>query len=569
MSRKGGGRGALPLKLFILFSLLGTGLVPRAAAQTVRGQILDKATLAPLEGVLVLLIDQTEREVDGALTNAAGRFLLKGTTKGTYFVRTDRIGYESVTSDPFNLDPGQTFGIELEAGQTAIQLEELRVEGEQKCVVRPEEGMEVARVWDEARKALTVQAWTEREGTYRFQVVGYQRDMDPNTRRIQREDRRVNTSLSRNPIRSLPVADLLANGFIRDAEDGSLNYFGPDASVLLSDGFLDTHCFRLTENEARPSIIGLTFEPVRQSSFRDVLGTLWLDRETGALQHLEYGYTWSRFAEAQGLARGRVEFEALPNGAWIVKKWWIRMPLLARDLSRAGGGRTGIYVSGIRETGGEIARISTVDRETIARAEGGSVLGLVWDSTRSQPLEGARVYLSGTSFHEFTDAQGRFLIDGVPEGAFTAGFIHPRLDALAIIPHGVEVEVASGEVTEVVLGVPSELSILLEACKNEERRWGTAVVAGVVRDKASGDSILGAEVRLDWQEVQRMGPGHLGAQNKWVAVTTDGDGRFTVCSVPSNELIVIQASFMDQRSDTLQLRVTEDSYTVVELELSR
>ena len=97
--------------------------------------------------------------------------------------------------------------------------------------------------------------------------------------------------------------------------------------------------------------MGLAFEPVRDTDQPDIEGTLWLDRETAALQFLEFGYTWAEYQEARGVARGRVEFEGLPNGAWIVRKFWIRMPRLAQDLSRAREGRTGVYVAGIREAG--------------------------------------------------------------------------------------------------------------------------------------------------------------------------------------------------------------------------
>lgn len=563
----GGGPRALPFLFRVVVPLLLFVSPSLAGAQTIQGQVVDRRTLAPVEGVLAILMDAKGRELDGALTNVSGRFILRAPGPGTYTIQTDRIGYESVTSHPFSLEAGQIFGLRLETSESAIQLEELRVEGEQQCIVRPEEGMEVARVWEEARKGLTIQEWTEREGIYRFQIVSYERDLDRDTRQIQREDRRVTTNLSRNPIQSLPVEDLMADGFIRELEDGSLEYYGPDASVLLSDAFLDTHCFRLAAHERRPSSIGLAFEPVRRGAFRDVMGTLWLDRETGALQRLEYGYTWSRYAEAQGLARGQVDFRELPNGAWIVEKWWIRMPILAQDLFRAGGGRTGIYVSGIRETGGEIARISTMDRRTISERERGMVTGLVWDSTRYGPLEGARVYLSGTSYFGITDAQGRFLMEGVPEGVFTAGFIHPRLDTLGILASGVDVEVTPGDLSEVRLAIPSEGSLLVEVCRGQDRRWGSAVLSGVVRDKSSGEVIPGATVRLDWTEVTRQGAGRIGAQARWLEIDTDGEGRFLVCSLPSEELVVVEASFLGQESDTVHVRVQEDSYTVVDLEI--
>ena len=62
----------------------------------------------------------------------------------------------------------------------------------------------------------------------------------------------------------LLAEDLLESGFIRRVDDGGFDYFGPDASVLLSDAFLDTHCFRLVAREDLPEAVGLAFDPVRK-----------------------------------------------------------------------------------------------------------------------------------------------------------------------------------------------------------------------------------------------------------------------------------------------------------------
>ncbi|MGW8267063.1 MAG: carboxypeptidase regulatory-like domain-containing protein, partial [Longimicrobiales bacterium] len=561
----GGGRSSL-LLLFLSAALYTGAALPRPiAAQSVQGQIQDRETLAPVEGVLVLLVGRQGEEHDGYLTNAAGRFFLRAPGPGTYTIRAERIGYESVTSDAFTLQASQLFGLRLEMKETAIQLDELRVEGEQQCVVRPEEGMDLARVWEEARKALSVQDWTEREGLYRFQVVNYQRDMDASARMVEAETRRVTSGVSSSPIRSLPAEELMERGFIQRLDDGGWEYFGPDAAVLLSDEFLDSHCFRLRSSRDNPGALGLAFEPVRGTDHPDIQGTLWLDRETAALQFLEFRYTWAEYAEAEGVARGRVEFKGLPNGAWIVRKWWIRMPKLSQDVTMAKAGRTGVYVSGIREAGAEVAQISTLDRQRIAQMERGFLTGIVWDSTRYVPLGGANVFLSGTSYATVTDAGGRFLMDGIPEGVFTAAFTHPRLDTLGVLAAGVTVEVIPGEVSEVRLGIPSTGSILVEACRGEERRWGAGVIFGTVRDRVSGEPIPRATVRLDWQEVAQAGRGRIAGQGRWFEASTDSEGRYTVCSVPGDHLIVIRATFMDRRSDTVHVRVPEDSYKVVDL----
>lgn len=550
-----------------LLALLLAGFQHPLFPQSVQGRVVDGQDQTPVEGALVFLVGAGGAVDDQQLTNAAGRFLLNARGQGTFTVRAERIGFTTVSSDPFRLAVGQRMDLVLETGQEAIRLEGITVQGEQKCILRPSDGLELSRVWGEARKALTVQDWTEREGAYWFQVENYSRELDPEARRVLEETRKVSSGVSRNPIASLPAEELMTGGFIREDPDGALQYYGPDASTLLSDSFLDTHCFELEKNEDEPDLVGLAFKPARSGDLRDIRGTLWLDRRSSALQFLEFRYTWAPHPSARGVGRGRVEFEELPNGSWIVRRWWIRMPRLARGRPRSSPWeRPGLEVAAIRETGGEIVGLSNLDLRSTSRAVRGTVSGVVWDSTRSAPLEGARVLLSGTSFDATTDSEGRFLIGGVPEGLFRVTFTHPRLDSLATAPGGVDVEVSPGEVSEIGLGVPSVESILAGACLGQTRSDGSAVISGSVLDHDTGLPISQASVELAWQAVSGSG-GHLRGDEILMEVTTDGEGRFTVCTAPAEALIDIQAKFGGRESRVERLRVRRDSYNVMDIEV--
>ncbi len=569
MTASGGrGRGALSLVLVLLAGLLGLGPGP-AAGQRIMGQVLDRDTGAPVEGALALLVSEAGEEEDGYLTNEQGRFLLRAPGPGRYTVRVERIGYETVTSEPVVLASAQITGVRLETAQTAIELEGLEVRGERRCVIRPGEGMEVARVWEEARKALAVQDWTDREGAYRYTLVNYQRELDPQTLRIRSEERKVARAVARNPIRSLPAEDLMENGFIRQLSSGDWNYFGPDASVLLSDAFLDTHCFRLTVDQDRPDDLGLAFEPVEERRVPDISGTLWLDWETAHLDVLEYRYTQVPHPEGKGWATGQVEFEELPNGAWIVRKWWIRMPLLAQDLSRSRAGSSGIWVHGVREAGGEITKISTLAEETILDSPVGAVQGTVWDSIHHRPMMDARVFLSGTQHGTRTDSVGRFLLEGLPEGRFTAAFSHPQLDSLGFYPPGVDVEVVAGEVSEVALGIPAEGSLFASVCPSQGRGEGQAVLTGRVLATQDGNPVPSAAVQVRWEGYEVSPAGEMILEmGKQAEATTDGRGRYTICGVPADEEVAVQASYLGNESPVRRLRIEEGGYAVVDLELT-
>ncbi len=349
------GRAACrPLLVLLLLALPAAP----APAQTVQGQLVHRQSAAPVEGALVLLLDEDGATQGGYLTNQAGRFLLRAPVPGRYVLRAERIGYETVTSESFALSPSETLNLRLEAVELPILLEELRVEGQQRCVVRPGEGLELARVWEEVRKALTVQDWTQQQGLHHFQVARWVRELDPRSRLVLSETRGVDRYLARTPIRTHPVEDLLEKGFVQPDGGGGYIYYGPDAAVLLSDTFLDGYCFRLSEDEENPDLVGLAFEPIRGRGPPAIQGTLWLDREKAHLQFLQYDYTWSPWPEVRGMAEGRVYFEEIPGGTWIVRRWWIRMPLVEERPFLRISGQPDLRVVGIREEGGEVVGIS-------------------------------------------------------------------------------------------------------------------------------------------------------------------------------------------------------------------
>ena len=61
----------------------------------------------------------------------------------------------------------------------------------------------------------------------------------------------------------------------------------------------------------------------------------------------------------QGVARGRVDFEQLPNGAWVIRRWWIRMPLGRIPLAVGIAARIDHEV-GERRLAGEVRMVANV-----------------------------------------------------------------------------------------------------------------------------------------------------------------------------------------------------------------
>jgi hypothetical protein len=561
-----------PLPFSLVLGLLISAWGGPICAQTIQGQLLDRSTGEGVEGALVLLLDQAGNEVDGFLTNEVGRFRIRSPNPGTYTLRAERIGYETVTSEPILLGSAQIFGIRLQTEQSAIELEGIRVEGEQQCVIRPGEGLELARVWDEARKALTAQEWAEGEDLYRFRLVRYQRAMDPESGVVRSEEREGMEVVNRNPIASLPARELLENGFVQTAEDGAKIYYGPDASVLLSDLFLDTHCFRLRTSEESPSLLGLSFEPVQRRDIPDILGTLWLDRATAELVRLDYSYDWAPWEEVRGVAEGRVEFQKMPSGAWIVRKWWIRMPAVGQ-VRQPSTGWPVLRLVEIREVGSEVAEVTALDHRLISQADSrprGALRGVAWDSVRTRPLSEVTVFLSGTQYDAITEANGHFFMEGIPEGTFAVAVHSPALDSLGIMPGRVEVRISAGDTADVVVGLPSRSTLLESVCGAGKWQVGDALVTGTVRRGEGGAPVAGATVSLEWSRYRiDAGGAVIGKVTREIQAVTDAYGRFRGCGIPADVKITARAWMEDPRDHgpSREAEVTEDGVVVLDLTL--
>lgn len=152
---------------------------------------------------------------------------------------------------------------------------------------------------------------------------------------------------------------------------------------------------------------------------------------------------------------------------------------------------------------------------TVLRARGADgqasrpvrVVGVVFDSLLGVPLAGATVTREGRPAVAFTDAEGRFVLDGVAAAPGRFVFSHPALDSagLADVPAAVDLT-AAGERAEVRLATPSRATLLARACgaavvqvPHDARGPARDVlVFGAVRDATTARPVAGAAVRLAW-----------------------------------------------------------------------
>lgn len=320
-------------------------------AQTIGGVVAEKGSGEGLAGAVILLFDDENAERGAVLTQPDGRFEIQAPGPGTYRLRVERIGYASTISAPITVENDQRVETSLQAPIAAIELDGIEVVLDYACEVRPEASRHVAIVWEEARKALVAAYLTQNQRIYRFDLSEYRRVRDPRSLRIEdevlwiRSDRRPDS----------PYVSRSARQFARlgyaDVYDDHVQYYGPDAAALVSNSFLDRHCFRLIEKRGPRGLLGIAFSPLQGYDKVDIEGVVWVDRASGELDHLEFSYVGLPWRHRDAVATGRVDFRRLAEGGWVVKSWWLRAPLFRDSLGQG-------PVVALKEVGGEVTGIT-------------------------------------------------------------------------------------------------------------------------------------------------------------------------------------------------------------------
>ncbi len=487
------GRIGLPVALVMLQAAVAPAMLQ---GQVIRGRLVDNRDTAAIAGAMMTLMDRGDRGVQRMLTQGGtGLFELRAPTPGEYRVRAERIGYATTYSAFFSISVGDTLTVQIAAPVEAISLEGVSATVGPRCHLHPEEGLAVAKIWNEARKALAAARWTQERGLYRYEMLGIKRFRDERGRKVEFEDRVYGQALVSVPYIARAADSLVYGGFARFSAEAS-EYWAPDAAVLLSDSFLDTHCLRIRSGGSE--LVGLEFEPVPNRDVADISGTMWLDAATAELQRVDFRYVnlpvphWLMDASPGGAVR----FRGLPDGTWIVTSWHIRM-FTAGETEHPLTGRPAPTLEGVATTHGEVLRVHSDVGVVFEGERGRRVVGTVVDSL-GVGLPNARVYVHGSGTETETDAEGRFELDHLGVGSYALLFTHPYLEQLWYEPESVEVEVKPDvtSVVEVRFKAPSMSDVLTEVCGHDgppgvpliaaygKAVWRTGILTGRVTDIA-------------------------------------------------------------------------------------
>jgi hypothetical protein len=327
-------------------------------AQVVEGRI-GRAGSGPTEAVLVALLDDSARVVSRVVSGAGGRFELTAPAPGSYRLEIRQPGRRAWLSDPVDVGDDVVVLSPVPDAEAVI-LPDLRAEATGRCRSWPAVGAATMQLLDAARIGLLMAEAARMggggggAGGPPGQILIWQRSLDPQ-QHILTESRTPARDAGGWPFKTLPVDSLAVVGFVYPTVGESAAYYALDAGTFASEWFASTHCFNLVLPEFHAdSIVGLTFEPESHILRPDVRGTVWLDRRTQAIQRLEFRYTGLGRWLPGDAAGGAIDFARAPDGALVLVRWWLRLPVAAQRATRDP------LLLGYAEVGGEVVGLAPV-----------------------------------------------------------------------------------------------------------------------------------------------------------------------------------------------------------------
>ncbi len=504
--------------LTLAVALLTTG--GELLAQSVTLRVVEDSTRQPLPGVVVRLATGT-RVVATGLTGETGRATLRVPAPGRYQLTAARIGHEGFGPIDLDVADGAQSHVVV-MPRTARMLPPLVVTTGSACMSVSGGGAAAAALWEEVRTALTANALTASEGRVELRVTRFEQDLSPD--RVFLRERVIRHTTRGQPFVTEDPRNLLSRGFVYRIGD-SVHYAAPDAALLLDDAFVAGHCFSARGDGPPGATLGLAFSPVPGRNVPDVSGTLWLDPASHELRFLEFTYTGLDREQGLGGPGGRVEFQRLANGSWIVRDWTLAMPIVGRvrPVGQPDAAVERYRLLGWLVAGGRATVDAGSARETSRENIVSIVRGQAIDSLLGGPLVGAVVTIDGEPDSISTDAEGRFLLAVYGAGPRVLRVRHDRL-GLVRDNSTQDVVLDAAAPVEVVVSVPPIQRFVRTLCGGTAGQTG---ILGIVRDAAQIPA-AGVDIRATF--FGRGPTEHIGKRD--LESRSVARGIFTYCSLP-------------------------------------
>lgn len=525
--------------------LLMAAVAAKLPAQLVRGHVMEMNSATPVAGALVSLLGETaDSAMVSVLTAEAGDYAIRAPSPGRYRLTVKRIGVRRFTSDAFQLAEGETRALDVRLDAVAQALPEVTVSG--LCVTRTRELSRIASLWEEARTALEATEISLRDRLIEARIARYAGELDPPTLRVLFDWRSDAQVMVEQPFTSLSGDSLSAVGYWRQLPGDSVEYLAPDASALASNAFLRDHCFSLASAPRnRPDLTGLAFVPARDRRLPDIAGTIWLDAQRFELRFVEFRYTRLPLVPNADRIGGEVHFTRLGSGAWIVDRWFIRMPqvvVIPDDWPRRQ----------LREEGGAVMAEGAVPATRLA-----TLIGVMRDSA-GRPMAGAVIRAIGTYRQVLTGRDGSFRFDSLPPGGMSIVAHTDGYDSFAMLTASRRLDLRAGQTQRIELRAPNSAALRREACP-------TAINAGPRRgmlrllmvDSASAVPLPGIRFLVSWPAIAENAAADPSEERSRQAVT-DARGAATFCNLPTGFPVEVSVLNAGGRVHAMMAQVTRN-----------
>lgn len=483
---------------FSLACLL-TAIAPFApcSAQQIHGTVL-RPDSSRAAGVIVVATDAHGTAVSQALSTARGDFTLHLPAFEKYDLRFLQIGFKPTTLAAVAAGSPLAPPLRVTLRDERITLATVTVRGESTCRMHADSAQLVARLWEEARKAIIATQLSAKELAPRVRAALYERQTDLAESQVVASRNSYASGSTLRPFASLSPDSLLKVGYATWDANGSV-YRAPDADALLSNDFASLHCFQVKPPPSdRGDWVGIGFRPSRKrGNLVDIEGTLWLDRRSSELRLLEFSYTNLPSVYAPANAGGSVEFVRLSNGAWVVNRWSIRMPRTALKTSHD---FSAMSAKGLQPVGVRDLVVPTLEGLQI---NGGDLL--------SVELDGVLLYTAGESARDYS-----------------AALLEDDAKMLQSCP----ADTSGGDLP--------------------------AILRGTVFDDAH-QPVNGAAVRLTWRARFRIsGPWDFSFKDEERDLTTSETGEWFVCGVPRERVITAKVYAGDRLAQPASIRIPKE-----------
>jgi len=540
-----------PIIVAAAFIVAGSRLV----AQEVLIEVVELTNGKPIVGANVSLVDENGVSLFGSFSDQGGHTVLRAPSSGKYVVRADKAGFDTWTSVVLHVTGTP---VRVRAGMLPTRVPAaVVVRNDAACQLLTPPGTAAGDLWVDIKKALTASAVTEAQGLVPLDVELYERALDRNLGVVsQRTEQRMR--IARRPVTGISWDQI--DSARRGGVTGGDVYRAPEAATLVSDQFVSSHCFAAIGGYGpETGLTGLEFRPAKVGSLPELTGILWVDPKSNALRYLNFDYVNLPIPLRIARTSGRLEFQQLSGGQWIVPRWYIRMPRVAQVTSTEIGSPAVARdtLLGYQEVGGTSRPAGTpapaptgVAAEFAAQAasaqsssagnlpdsEGVSpaksvITGVVYDSTAGGPLKDVQVSTGGGRFKAVTGPGGHYelVFDGPISD--TIVFDHPRIRLFRLADRRQSVSVQSGGRAQANLLIPAYGTLRKRLCgPNEIGTDSQGIVAGYVRD-AAGNPIPSAHVWTTWPLLWIEQNGRLVSTNQQRIVETDtgSDGSYLLC----------------------------------------